>query len=374
MPIDADRIHKPARKLRKILKNLPKRPSPDEIHDLRTNARRFEAVTDALGQNHGRKTRQLLRDLERLRKRAGKVRDMDVLIGYGSTANLEGEQDCLVQLIETLGANRTKYVKKLRVTAKKTRPGFRRRLKRTASDLQRTLDQAQEKPTDSAPDATAEATARAIEVSETLKNPMRLDKRNLHSYRLKVKELRYILQLANNADQLEFVKKLGDVKDAIGEWHDWEELVKIGNDLLDHGAKCKLLSKLQSTCERKYSEALSMTNHMRHVFLFKTTRVVRSRPGQSPRIRPRILASVAAICNLAGSHVPIQAFCACNHLTTNRDISMSIIETPKGSRNKFKYERKMRLIPFRQSPAHRTKFPIRFWLLAINYRRGWRPT
>ena len=60
-----------------------------------------------------------------------------------------------------------------------------------------------------------------------LKRPVRLNRNNLHPYRLKVKELRNVLQLSNRADDIEFVEKLGQVKDAIGDWHDWEELVRI---------------------------------------------------------------------------------------------------------------------------------------------------
>jgi hypothetical protein len=42
-----------------------------------------------------------------------------------------------------------------------------------------------------------------------------LNKPNLHPYRLKVKELRNVLQMADNADQQEFITRLGEVKDAI---------------------------------------------------------------------------------------------------------------------------------------------------------------
>jgi CHAD domain-containing protein len=52
--------------------------------------------------------------------------------------------------------------------------------------------------------------------------PLQLRKSNLYQYRLKVKELRNLLQLAEDADQQAFIDRLGEVKDAIGEWHDWE--------------------------------------------------------------------------------------------------------------------------------------------------------
>jgi hypothetical protein len=55
---------------------------------------------------------------------------------------------------------------------------------------------------------------------------------------LKVKELRYVLQLSEDAQKQQLVNKLGAVKDAIGEWHDWEELIAIAANALSHGARC----------------------------------------------------------------------------------------------------------------------------------------
>ena len=71
----------------------------------------------------------------------------------------------------------------------------------------------------------AEVSASALTLLTRLAKPARLGKTNLHSYRLEVKELRNLLQLAEEYDRQEFVRQLGEVKDAIGEWHDWEELV-----------------------------------------------------------------------------------------------------------------------------------------------------
>ena len=44
--------------------------------------------------------------------------------------------------------------------------------------------------------------------------------------------------MAESADQKAFVDRLGEIKDAIGEWHDWEVLVATANETLDHSRKC----------------------------------------------------------------------------------------------------------------------------------------
>src|SRR6266478_2437904 len=104
MASDIGPIKKNIRKLRKLLKKAPKLPNPDEIHDLRTQIRRFEAMLEALDVNCKRNERRVLRYLGRIRKRAGKIRDMDVLTGHASTVQVDQERDCLVQLLEYLGA------------------------------------------------------------------------------------------------------------------------------------------------------------------------------------------------------------------------------------------------------------------------------
>src|SRR5205807_5429297 len=99
--------------------------------------------------------------------------------------------------------------------------------------------------------------ARAIKLAVELNSPSRLTRNNLHAYRLKVKELRNILQLSDRVGDQEFLEKLTEVKDAIGEWHDWEELTAIASQLLDHGPSCKLMKQLKATSDSKYEKALS---------------------------------------------------------------------------------------------------------------------
>src|SRR5262245_64844324 len=105
MAIDADRVQKPIRKLRKLLKDLPRRSSAKAIHDLRTNARKFEATVEGVKQAEDAKP-MLPRSLDRVRKRSGKIRDLDVLTANVLTLQSGGDLDCLVRLVETLGGKR----------------------------------------------------------------------------------------------------------------------------------------------------------------------------------------------------------------------------------------------------------------------------
>jgi CHAD domain-containing protein len=265
MPLDADRIQKPVRKLRKLLKKLPKQPAPEQIHDFRTGARRLEATLDALGLDSRRNERRTLRKLKRLRRLAGKIRDMDVLTGYLSGVQVNGERDCEVQLLEHLGAERSRNTKKMRRLVRRYRAALRRRLKRSAAHLDQVVRQQSKSPDGSKPPAGAMASA--LQLSAQLRTPQHLDRKNLHPYRLKVKELRYVLQMAGKADQQRFVDSLGEVKDAIGEWHDWEELIAIANQVLDHGQGCRLVAELRRVSDAKFERALARTNEMKEKYV-----------------------------------------------------------------------------------------------------------
>src|SRR5262245_11209863 len=100
MALNVPTLRRSVRNLRKLFGKAPRRPSPDRVHDLRTHTRRCEAMVEALGLDGRRNERRLLSDLAKLRKRAGKVRDMDVLTSHAATVAVAHEQDCLVELLQ----------------------------------------------------------------------------------------------------------------------------------------------------------------------------------------------------------------------------------------------------------------------------------
>lgn len=266
MALDADRIRKTARKLRKFMKKAPKRPTPEQVHDLRTNIRRFEAASEALNPEPGRKDRRVLRDLRRIRKRAGKVRDMDVLTADFASLRLPQEQDCAVQLLHFLGAKRYKHAGRLRDALHEQGKNLGRSLKDYSARLARRIPDSDEDSGNLQPPA-AGAAAGAIHLAGELAKPTNLNHNNLHPYRLKVKELRDVLRLAEKPANPKFIDALGEVKDAIGDWHDWEQLASIAARVLHHGGNCKLLPKLKEVTQEKYQRAFSLAGKMRKHFL-----------------------------------------------------------------------------------------------------------
>jgi CHAD domain-containing protein len=292
MSFNLQKVQQSTRRVKKFLRKHPKQPSVNAIHNLRTGTRSLETTFTTLGISSNAKVRRLLRELRYVRKRAGKVRDMDVLTSDVLTLNQAGERDCYVQLVEYLGAARTKYAKKLRLAIVAAGPQVPRNLKRSSKRLRKLLQQP-EIARSATSDPVPATIAKAIQLSSSLTMPTVLNRKNLHPYRLKVKELRNVLQLSEQSSNHEFVDALGEVKDAIGEWHDWETLVTIAGCVLLHGTSCKLIQQLQATSEAHYDRALSITNHFRAKYL--KAGKDRSRRAKNIRLSLPVLQATSAI-------------------------------------------------------------------------------
>jgi CHAD domain-containing protein len=191
---------------------------------------------------------------------------MDVLTSHAvSVASKTSEQECLVELLEHLGAKRAGYAKNLRKAAKNNGSRLRSDLATIAKKVDNAANSSDR---DGEPKIESSGQQRASlrQLMSDLDNPPRLNRGNLHPYRLKVKELRYVLQLAEDERSQAFVKNLGGVEDAIGEWHDWEELLALATEVLNSKPKQEFVRQLKKITDEKFEAALSITNQMRRRF------------------------------------------------------------------------------------------------------------
>ena len=278
MPLEAVRLQKPLRKLRKMLTRVPRRAAPAQVHHLRTRMRRIEAGLHALMLDCDRRGRKLLKALKPIRSRAGKVRDMDVLMGFASSLRPQGDEECLLQLLEYIGAERYRQARKLHRVVLRHGTQARPRLKRSAIYLGKVFHKL-DKQWKGADVWSVEAMSLALLLARKLGQWPQLNAANLHAFRLKVKELRYVLQLADSPDS-DFVAALGEVKDAIGEWHDWQQLGAIAKEVLHHGPGCAVITLLRSTTTEKFHHALSLADRMRRRYLKQPRR----NPGRAPHL------------------------------------------------------------------------------------------
>ena len=97
-------------------------------------------------------------------------------------------------------------------------------------------------------------------------NGRQLNAENIHAFRLKVKELRYILQLSDDANS-ELGEALGNVQRRVGDWHDWHQLHEIASEILIPERDLALLERIDETTKRKFDQALAAANRLRGKYL-----------------------------------------------------------------------------------------------------------
>jgi CHAD domain-containing protein len=265
MEVDLGNLRKPIRELRKSLKSLPSDPPIKAVHNLRTRARRLEAISTALLPKDERPTRQLRKVLKPLRKAAGNVRDMDVLAVKALTLAGRIGDETVAQLLEHLQARRVESADELLEAVDESSKHARRRLKRFSKQVQKELHKKnqQEGPTNRL-------------IDELRSWPM-LCADNLHHFRIKVKELRYVLQLAEDASG-GFVKALDKVKGQIGTWHDWHQLHTIAEEVLDARQDRAAVSEIAEIEKSKFDQALKSAQALRRRYLSEQSGLMIAEP------------------------------------------------------------------------------------------------
>jgi CHAD domain-containing protein len=265
---ELERARKAVRELNKTLKNLPTDPPPDEVHKLRTATRRVEAIAAALAPVESKESRRVLKSIEPIRKAAGGVREMDVLLANTRRLARTSAGDSLTQLVEHLKRARQQNAGLLRRALARRRDAARLGLKhysrfiRSALDPRKSAALANGLPAHWHEGVHAAATSVVRELSEWPP----LNARNIHAFRLKVKELRYILQLSGDINS-GLQETLGNVQRRVGDWHDWQQLEKIAGQLLNTERDRALLTRIGDTSCRKFRLALKAANALRRKYL-----------------------------------------------------------------------------------------------------------
>ena len=267
MSLELKRVQKPIRQLRKSLKRLPDDPPPEEVHKLRTRARHIEAIAAAFTEPHEKKARRLLKSIKPLRKAAGRVRDMDVLTGNARGLTENSHRDSLIHLVERFGITRQKSARKLLDTVGQQRKTARHVLKQYAKLVKAALA---EDNAGSSNAAKAHAELHVQAVTKDLITELRrwpaLSARNIHRFRLKVKELRSTLLLLPDFDSA-LANALGNVKDQIGDWHDWQQLAEMAREILASPEDRPLLTQIDTIGKQKLRHALDSANSLRKLYL-----------------------------------------------------------------------------------------------------------
>lgn len=245
--------------LSKAVSKLSDEATPKSVHRLRTTIRRMESLVSYVNPDLGKKLERSLEKLESLRKRAGKVRDFDVQrelleqIGNGSTAK---DRKALTVILDK---KRERQAVRLRAAVKKLADTkFLSRIERIAEKLvggpsgpNRPLAPLEE------------ARLQLARIAGDFSFHQSVKPSRLHQARIQLKNVRYLAELAEESpEQKSFIVELKKVQDAVGEWHDWEELAGLAEKRFADRVNCALLREVRALFAARQSAAISAVNRL----------------------------------------------------------------------------------------------------------------
>jgi CHAD domain-containing protein len=248
MNVDTLKAVKPLHQLQKQLEDFPAHPSPEQVHNLRTRARHLEAVVHMFSAASDRDAQHLLKLIKPVRKAAGRVRDMDVFIAKLSQITDDSSGEGSARLTDHITDRREKHLARLRRSIAQRRKRADRAIRRYVRSLE------------SGDGITSPAAPQIL--AEQLDSWPRLHAGNLHEFRIRAKELRYMLQLVPEVDQGR-MEALGEVKDLAGEWHDWLELRGLAKETLNPSADQEILQQMAAITREKLRAGLAAANRLR---------------------------------------------------------------------------------------------------------------
>lgn len=258
MPLDQERTRLIFRRLSRHLGKLSTKPVPEEVHQFRTYSRRLEALLEDIVPDGGRNEKKLVKLISRMRKKAGRVRDLDVQIVALRGLKISQDAGRKAQLLRALGDARAQREKKLlKAFDPETVRELRKRLKRASADLQL--------PADTQP------LEKAIRLfAEAAHDRAPLTEERLHQYRIAGKRVRYIAELAGNSAEAErVVEQLKRMQDALGEWHDWLTLTANAEERFGGTQDSPLVSALRNVTRAKFRHAVGVVMETRSALLAK---------------------------------------------------------------------------------------------------------
>src|SRR5258708_39666477 len=120
-------------KMERALLKLSSGQDAETVHGFRTTSRRLQTLLEQVVPERARNQKKLLKMLDRIRKRAGKLRDIDVQLAALRSLKVPQEPRRKTQLMHSLVELRAKHEKALRqlLTKEKIRE-IRNRLKRAS--------------------------------------------------------------------------------------------------------------------------------------------------------------------------------------------------------------------------------------------------
>jgi CHAD domain-containing protein len=268
-------------KLEQDLVKLSSKPRAENVHRFRTGTRRLQILLGELSPKLDRSQKKLLKLLGRVRKRAGKVRDLDVQLTALRSLKIPREPRRKTQLVSHLIELRGRQERKLRKAVDEDNVReIRKRLKRAGKNF--------------SPEASRDPLAVARGMLEAInRGDAPVTEALLHQYRILSKRARYAAEFAEqSAAGEQFIAGVKSIQDALGDWHDWLTLTQTASERLGEVRESSLVAELHNVTGAKFRHAVAVLSQMR---------------GRRGATKPIVAAQVAAHAAAAKSQPSISA-------------------------------------------------------------------
>lgn len=243
MALDHARVSQLFDKLDRQLSKLSSNPQPKNIHQFRTGARRVETALAELLSADDRKGRKLLKFISKLRRRAGKIRDLDVQIAALRSLRLSEQPGIKTQLLQAISEKRGRREERFLELLDKE----------IVRELRRRLHKAKQHLIETAPDPVVLVQSR---LATFVNDGSHVTENLLHRFRIDGKKIRYLAELAaENPETQGIIQELKRMQDVLGEWHDWVTLNATVAKLLPDTPNSPLRSAVHNILGAKYRDA-----------------------------------------------------------------------------------------------------------------------
>jgi len=245
MAISSENVQRIFRKTERELDRLSSEKHAKAVHGFRTSARRLETLLEDLSPRRDRNQKKLLKMLHAIRRRAGKVRDLDVQLEALRSLKIPQEPRRKTQLMQGLIELRLKREAKLRkLLHKRDIREINKRLKQVYKGFE----------TDGARDPLAFARQMLSSANAAGSS---MDAAKLHRSRIAVKRARYAAELAEKSPAAtQFIANLKRMQDALGNWHDWQLLTETARQRLGDVNQSSLVAVLHNLTQGKFRQAV----------------------------------------------------------------------------------------------------------------------
>ena len=234
------------RKTERKLSRLISDQHAEAVHGFRTATRRLEILFQQLLCLQDRNNKKLLKMLNRIRRRAGKVRDLDIQVAALRSLKVPLEPRRKTQLMQRLIELRVQHEKRLsKLLTKNEVQEIRRRLKKASKSARLRAGRDPLK------------VSREILCSAPLPEGSPSDE-TLHQYRVAVKRARYAAEFAaKSREAAQLVAELKRLQDALGNWHDWMTLTQTATEQFGDVNQSSLVAALHNVTRGKLRQAVA---------------------------------------------------------------------------------------------------------------------